>query len=528
MQYVNESETHGVSWSAIGALLRRYVWLILAVFLTTVATGLVVLQVFFTDLYETKATLLVKVGRETTEVPATVVNGQLLSQGVRIQDINSEVQILSSRALVETAVDRIGPDKFKSVLKAPDSIWGYPKYYLKVVARWGKGVYKEVLYTLNLKKRLPFREEVIVAVSESLKVEPVKESDVLVLKLRLPSAELSVQTANEILSEYMARRGQVRNNAAALDYFEAQAKEHRDKMNALAASRARVRDTFKISAAGEQRSLLLKQLSDLETQKVDIDSQVQKLEQERKEMQQKLAAIPAKLTKEETHTRNPALQSLKERLTNLEMERAKLTGRYQPDSEMVRKLTSEIESLNQALQRETPTVLATTVSEQNPLRKEFEKGIEERQVAIAGLVNRSRQLDQPIQEIRDKVGMVTTGSDAYENIEREYRMAEQSYFMAHKRREEARVSEELDESRVANVSLVAAPELPLEPIYPRKLFIMGILLPAALVLGVGIAALLETLNDKVRVQGDVQGIPGVDYLGSVGITPSRRRLRRVS
>lgn len=528
MQYVNESETHGVSWSAIGALLRRYSWLILGVFVTTVLTGLVCLQVFFTELYESKATLLVKIGRETSEIPTSVVNGQLLSQGVRIQDINSEVQLLSSRALVEAAVDRIGPDQFKSVLKTPESVWGYPKYYLKIVSRWGKAQYKEVLYALNLKKRLPWREDVIVAVSEAVKVEPVKESDVLVLKVSLPSPELAVRTANEILSEYMTRRGKARQNEAALDYFEQQTDQYRELMDKSAGARARVRGNWEISSAGEQRTLLLKQLSDLQTQKVDLDAQIFRLEQERGEMQQKLAALPAKLTKEETQVRNPALQSLKERMTNLEMERAKLIGRYQPDSDMVKKLTSEIEALTRALQNEPATVLATTVSETNPLRKQFEKGIEDRQVEIAGLRKRAEKVQQPITDIEQQLARLNTGSDHFEQAEREYRLAEQQYLIFHKRRDEARVSEELDARRVANVSIVGTPELPYEPVYPRKLFIMGIMLPAALVLGIGIAALLETLNDRVRVQSDLAALPGVDYLGTVAIDDGRHKLRRAS
>src|SRR5262245_10815149 len=99
MQYVSELESHNLGWSTISALLARYRWLILAVFLVTVLTGWAVLQVFFTELYESQSTALVKLGRETTEVPSSVTNGNVLSQGVRVQDINSEVQLLSSPKL---------------------------------------------------------------------------------------------------------------------------------------------------------------------------------------------------------------------------------------------------------------------------------------------------------------------------------------------------------------------------------------------------------------------------------------------
>ena len=233
MQYVNENESHSISWDTIGTLLRRYRWVILAVFLFTAVTGWGVLQVFFTDLYETQAVILVKVGRETSEVPSTLVSGSLLSQGVRIQDINSEVQMLSAGFLVEAAIDKIGPDSFKSVLKTPESIFGYPKYWLKMTARELKGVYKEILYALNLQKRLTLREEVIAGVAGLLKVEPVKESDVLVLKLRLASPELAVRTADEILQGYLKRRGSFRHNPGVRDYFDQQTQFYRGQMDAF-------------------------------------------------------------------------------------------------------------------------------------------------------------------------------------------------------------------------------------------------------------------------------------------------------
>src|ERR1700733_3844336 len=134
MRIVNDarhSEEQSITWAELRSLFHRYRWLILATFTICLATGWLTLQIFFTDLYETKASLLVKIGRENAETPSTVVNGRGLGQGERIQDINSEVQLLSSRALIESAVDKIGPEAFKSVLKRPDSIWGYPKFLIK-------------------------------------------------------------------------------------------------------------------------------------------------------------------------------------------------------------------------------------------------------------------------------------------------------------------------------------------------------------------------------------------------------------
>jgi len=516
MQYVNESVTHTLRWGTLLALLGRYRWLILAIFFATVLTGLVTLQVFFTDLYETQSAILIKIGRENAEVPSTVVHGSVLSQGVRVQDINSEVQILSDRHLIEQAVDKVGLERFRSVLPEPTSVFGYPKYWLKIVARFVKAQYKEVLYAVGLKKRLTFREEVVVAVSEALKVEPVKESDVLVLKLRLPSPQLAVDTANEILAGYRQSHAEIRRGAAARSYYAEQAKDYHNRLQGFEGERARIRDKWGLSSANEQRTLLLKQLTDLEVAKVEFEGQLRKLMQEQEDLSAKLAALPSKLTKEETFMRNPALESMKERITSLQMERARLLGRYVPNSQTIAQLDTEIAALESSLRSENPTILSSTVSQTNPLQQEFTRGILERQVAIAGLRSRLAKLAEPIRAAKTQLEALNFGGDAYERAERNYRVAEQSYLAFYKRMSEAQLSEDLDQRDISNVTMLSPPSLPIEPVYPRKLFIMGILLPVGLLLGIGVAALMETMNDRIRNQADLLAVENIPYLGTVG------------
>jgi uncharacterized protein involved in exopolysaccharide biosynthesis len=525
MQTLLEPERSDVTWSSIGGLFSRYRWLILGVFLVVVGGGWAVLQVFFTDLYETKSTLLVKVGRETSEVPATVVNGQLFSQGVRVQDINSEVQLLSSRQLVETVVDRIGPEKFRSVIKQPDSPLGYPKYWLRHAARWAKATYKEALIQLNIRKRLTEREEVILAVSDALKIEPIRESDVLVLKLRLPSPQLATEAADGILSEYLRTRASIRRNDSGVEFFAQEAQQIEGRLHELTQRRAAIRDKWNVKSASEERLLLLQQIADSDNERVKLDAEIRRLQRESSEILIRLGELPDRRLKQEELARNPALQSLKERITNLQMERARLSGRYQDDSETMRKLDNEIASLAAALRKEDPTVLASTTSEPNPVREDLVKSMHEHDIQIAGLqMQLARRVDR-IQSLRSQVAGAVSAGDQIEATDREIKLAEQEYLSLGRRREEAQVSEGLDSSRLANVTIVAPPELPYEPAYPRKLFIMGILLPVGLVLGIGLAVLMESLNDRIRDEADVANLIEMPCLGSVsGLRETGRRV----
>lgn len=506
-------EEQALTWAELKTLYLRYRWLILITFALCLLGGWLTLQIFFTDLYETKATLLVKIGRENVETPSTVVNGQVLSQGVRIQDINSEVQLLSSRALVEAAVDKIGPEAFRSVLRKPQSLWGYPKYVVKTVARAVKAEFKEFLIAINLKKRLTQREQAILAVSDGLKVEPVKESDVLTLKLRLPSPELSLETANVLLNDYLDIRAKARANDPGTSLFEKETREQKSELDDLMRRRAEVRKAFDVSSPAEQRSLVLKQLSDLTQERTDIEGQIRRLETERAEITRRLNTIPMLVEKERQDSRNPALESLKERITSLKMERAKLLGRYLPQAELVQKNGAEIASLEELLAREQQTIPASSTQEANPLQRELQESLVQHDIQIAGLQSRDDQLTQPIAALRAKIRAIDTGADSVEQADRDYRLAEQSYFVYFKRRAEAQMEERLDSRELANVSLVSAPETSIEPVYPPKLFIMGVLIPVGLLLGVVLAAFIESLDDRLHTESDFDSRRDIPFLG---------------
>lgn len=490
---------------------------VLTVFLSGTIGMYLVLNVFFTDIYETTTRLLVKVGRENMETPTTVQNGQLFSQGVRLADINSEVQILSSRELIDRVVDRLGPETFQNVLVPPASWTGYPKYILKLTSRKVKATSRDFLIALGLEKRLSDRETAILAVSDGVKVEPVRESDILTLKVRSPSQKLCVDVANVLLDEYMQRRALARQSPASMKFFEARLAEVRDRLTELQKNRYGIKSRWNLSAPEEQRSLYLKELNSIETELMQNSAEMERLNRQREMMSRRVQEMPELSQKEQTESSNPSIQSLKDRITALRMERSKAASRYQPTSEVLQKMDSEISDLEESLGKEQATILNSVVSESNPIRRQFRAGIEQDSVRAAGLEKRNQYLQGPATELADRVRSIDRGLNLLESTEREYRRAEQDYLTYAKRYEEARLSEELDSMRVANVSVVGSPELPIKPVYPKKLFLMGIAMPVSLLLGIALAALLETTEDRVIDEESVLGMTDLPCLGTVDL-----------
>jgi uncharacterized protein involved in exopolysaccharide biosynthesis len=508
-------ETHRLTLADISRLVRKYWLLVCTVFVTGTIAMWVSLSVFFTEMYETKTRLLVKVGRENVETPATVQNGSLFSQGVRVADINSEVQMLSSQQLVEAVVDRLGPDTFKSVLATPVYWYQYPKYLLKRTARAGKRLYKEVLYLANIKKRLGPREDAIVTVAGGIEIEPVRDSDILVVMVRMPSPQLAVDVSTVLLETYMQRRLAVRQAQAGSTFFDTRVEETRQRLEELQARRAEARDQWDITAVDDQRRTALEQLAEVEAQLVQNEAEIVLLATQRDLMTDRSAALPAMNPKEQVEAHNPAIQPIEERLAQLRVEEAKVLSRYQSGSETLEKVRSEIRSLEGAIRGVQPTIVSSVTSENNRLKQEFATGAEQQAIRVEGLQRRNQYLRRAAATLREEVRNLVDGGDDLALIEQEYARAQQDYSIYAKRLEEARMSEHLDAQRVANVTAVAPPETPLQPVYPNKLFLIEVAMAMSLLLGIGLSAVVETLDDRVVDERSVTAVGPLAYLGTV-------------
>ena len=513
MQNEEIYETHSVSWSDVTDLVKKYWRLVLIVTISGVLGTYLTLQLFFSNQYETRTKLLVKVGRENTELPPTVLNGQVLNQGVRIADINSEVELLSSRSLVEKVVDQMGPESFRFALPVPKSILGYPKYVVKRFARWAKTQYQELLILANIKQRLGLREKAIIGVSEGVTAEPMKESDVLILKVQLPSPALSEQVSSLLISYYMEERAVARRVSSSPDLFQPQLAAESNRLRLMTEQREELRKIWNLSSADQQRGLLLQELTKIGEEITENEGEIAQLIQQRSVMTGKLHTVPEMLQKERVESRNPALESIKERLTTLQIERAKLASKYQPDSETMKRMDAEIVDLQSILEHESPTVSMSSTTELNPVLREFEAAVEQSSVRIDGLRKRNEDLAVAASHIRAELDRVNRGGDAYENLERDYRIAENSFIQYSKKRDDAEISRELDQKYLPNVVIVGTPETPIEPVYPRQIFILGFALPISLVLGIALAALCESFDDYVHDERALSSLDGIPLVG---------------
>jgi polysaccharide biosynthesis protein PslE len=462
----------------LGRALRYHIGLILAVALGTVLVTYASFQ-FISDQYVSSARLLVKLGRENVELPVTVEKGGLLSTGVRKEEINSEIQLIGSRPLIEATVDQLGVEAFNLQPKPPTTWFQRVKATLRGWVRAVKAQYKEALILLNLKQRLSEREEAILLVQQTLVVEREKDSDVIVVSVRLPSDQLAMQVVDTLVQLYMDRRLEVRRDRGISEFFEEQLSALRQQLGALDAGKQRLRDQGKISGINEERGLLLGRLQNLYAQIANDERELRLLAPARgpaaTPAQPPAIGAPAPLSS------FPNLEQLRSKVTELRLRRTDLLQKFTEGAEPVERVDREIAQIEATLRQAIQAEMA-----------------EHKAVASA---------------IEQRLAALNAGEVGLEVIERDRGIAQQNYLSYAKRREEARISEAMDLRRVSNIAMLAKADKPIEPVAPRKMLIMALAFPFGLLAGFGIALLLEYMNQTIRDERDLSAADRARFLG---------------
>ena len=154
-------------------------------------------------------------------------------------------------------------------------------------------------------------------------------------------------------------------------------------------------------------------------------------------------------------------------LAQLQNRRTEMGVKFRPDDRLVVELDNEIKSTKAALDRATKDTSIEQVTDLNQVRVEAEKSLSESRVGLAGAKARRARLEGLVADYNKRMFSLAGAASENDRLLRQVKEDEDNYLLYSKKREEARISESLDQQRITNVSLVEAPTLPVDPASPQ-------------------------------------------------------------
>jgi uncharacterized protein involved in exopolysaccharide biosynthesis len=482
-------------------------WLILAILFAMIAVVLV-RGLTQPRTYRVSTTLLVNEAR--AEMPiAPTDSGSVIINRVTQEDLNSEIQVLKSRKLIEDVVVRLTDQK-------------------KTDATPGENNEGDVLAVRESKSFEDERQEVdtmVLHLQAALDISAVPRSNVLQIVYRSSDPAWATTVVKTFVDEYLEQRAERYGSPQAVVFFEhqmndAQARlrrhEHALEEFVDEASITLVDGPVGTDALAAQKNLVMGRLSKLENDLGDAEAYLQEQTHQISRLRTQLANEPERLRSASRYNRDATIEEIERRLAELRLERDALLQDFKADSRYVRDIENQIRMAEQRISDYEESRLAIDGTEINPVYLELKGELLRAEAGLDGAAAKVSSLQSQVAEHKLVLNRLNDHAFELGRLSRETAAAKEDYLLYRKKHEEARISAAMDRERFINVTIAQPAQTPLKP-EPRGLRTKAVLaLLIGLLGGVGIAFTLEQYVVRSFTTGeDIERRLGITHIASI-------------
>jgi uncharacterized protein involved in exopolysaccharide biosynthesis len=151
----------------------------------------------------------------------------------------------------------------------------------------------------------------------------------------------------------------------------------------------------------------------------------------------------------------------------------------------------------------------------NTTYQRIEDDVFKSEAELKVLFAKQKRLNEQLASYQDQIDKINRIEVDLNQLEREVEVSRQNYRLHLTEYDESRSSNAMDSVKIANASLLESAHAPLEPVSPNKLrnLILGLLVGAFG--GVGLAFLMEYLDDRLERPEQVENALELPVLASI-------------
>lgn len=469
-----------------GILLRRKGTVLLAAALV-VLIGLIYTFVA-TPIY--RGTLLMQIDRQEGRVVAYKDVTPEEDSRSSMDFYQTQYELLKSRNLARRVIDQLGLEpQTRKQAGGSQSFLGNLANSLQV---WLAGILGAETHSSEdpgrAEPELPPPTAQENALLANLTIDPVRNSRLVKITYDSPRPAEAAAVVNAIASNFINMNLERR--------FEASSYATRFLQEQLEQAKATLEDSEKrIAQYSREREIIddENRLSTLTAKLTEMTSSLVKSEAARIEAESAYLGL--------TDPNNPGVAGLLDSaaITSLKARRSELEADYEQNLEVYKPGYPKMQQLKRQIADIDKTIAKEVAAIANGIRLKYETRQRE-----------EAKINQRIAEIKEEILALQDRSTDYKTLKREVDTNRQLYEGLLQRLKEVGVTAGIGTN---NVSVVDPAEVPTRPYKPNLAKNLAIALVLGLLLGVGLAYLLETLDDSIKTSEDAERRMGVPVLG---------------
>ena len=369
----------------------------------------------------------------------------------------------------------------------------------------------------NENERQLSTEQLVRRLSGSVRVEQVRDADIIKVKVRAGEPKVASEVANTIVEVLKRRRAEAirKEISEQRRYIEEQLPKIEERLARVEQELKEFKEKNKVVALDEQSKEMLRGLTEAEVLYNEAKADREEIEQRLNYIRGKIEEQRAELVPRVTQITSPLVEKLKQQLVELEAQYAELEVQNYPEDEpRVRMLREQIEQTKRKLKEEMMKIVEgeEIIDPLTQMRKFVDESIE-LEVNLHACKAREDVLQKIMEGYREELSKLPEKELRLAQLMREREINERLYIMLMEKREEARIAEA---GKVSNIRVIDPARPPEEPVRPRKRLNLMIGVVLGVMVGLGGAFFVEYMDKSVKTPQEVEAI-GIPVLGCVPV-----------
>ena len=438
--------------------------------------------------YRTTTKFLVE--RERMDpVVSPLQNAQVMFRGeVTEEELNSEVELLQSQDVLRQVVVSCGLHRRKSF---PPSLFGTgdeQKEVAKAVSRLQKG----------------------------LKIEPIKKSNLIAVSYTSSDPQLAAYVLSALDEAYIKKNVAVHHLPGQVEFFDQETERYRRKLSDAEAQLKVFSDHDDGVAPQLARDITLQKLNEFQASLQQTKAEIAASDERIHALERQAGTTPQRLTTQARQIDDAGvLQGFKATLMSLELKRTELLTKYQPTYPLVQEVDKQIADTRASIATAESKPVREETTDRNPTYAWINEELAKAKAEYSGLQARAAATQVIVSKYNEKARELEQKGIIQQDLLRTMKTGEENYLLYQRKREEARIADALDRTRILNVAIAEQPTVPTLPSNSPWLSLLvggGFLATAA---SLGIAFTLEYLDPSFRTPSEVIAELNIPVLAAI-------------
>jgi uncharacterized protein involved in exopolysaccharide biosynthesis len=448
-----------------------------------------------------EAEMKILVNRERVDAVVTPdpdnVNGPGIVPAVSEEDLNSEVELIKSRDLLERVAIACGlTTESKSGLH-----------------RWLESIGN----ALRGARTTPQTQlaQAVQDLEQRLIVDPMKKTDLIRVTYASHDPEQAANVLQTLATMYQEKHAAVHRPPGTFLFFDQETARYREELASTEAKLTDFNSREGIVEATTQKQLVLQQLSQFEAEWQQTQANSYQAQARAEALRSEAASTPARQTTQVTKIANAQLlAALASTLLSLELKRSEMLTKYAPAYTPVQEVESQIRDARAAIAAAQQSPVEQVTTDRLPAQDWMTTELARAETDHTAL---RAQADATAQIVRRYQGMARTldakGTQQID-LARNVKTAEDNYVLYVRKREEARISDALDSKRIVNVAIAEAATVPALPTLHLAWILIGGFFAAGIA-SVGAAYAVDRLDGSFHTPDDLRRYLDTRVLASI-------------